>query len=162
MLSYTIACSFVQVFNTGLLLVIASTKFKGDFIELVNFQNGLFVDIEPLWFLEMCPFIYSTYVFCVVWPLIEFTYMWFFGFLYRGFDQGMCCCRDKKKTRAKTVLEYVAIYSGPELDIHNKYAAMVNLVFVAFMHGLTMPLLFPLALLGILIQMSVDRLRLAY
>ena len=39
---------------------------------------------------------------------------------------------------------------------------MLNLVFVAFMHGMGLPLLFPLAALGVAILYLVDRLKMAY
>ena len=43
-----------------------------------------------------------------------------------------------------------------------KYTAMLNIVFIAFMFGSGIPILFPIALLGIIIEYLVERLCLAY
>lgn len=46
--------------------------------------------------------------------------------------------------------------------IHFKYSAILNVVFVTFMYGLAMPLLFPIAFLFFLIFYIVDRLLITY
>ena len=46
--------------------------------------------------------------------------------------------------------------------MHNHYAAMNNLVFVAFMYGVCMPILYPLCVFGLTVQYVVDKLRMAY
>ena len=46
--------------------------------------------------------------------------------------------------------------------MHFKYAAMLNVIFVTFMYGLAVPLLFPIACLFFIISYIVERLTLAY
>lgn len=54
------------------------------------------------------------------------------------------------------------LYSGPEYMMHFKYAAMLNVVFVTFMYGLAVPLLFPLACLFFVVSYLVERITLAF
>ena len=54
------------------------------------------------------------------------------------------------------------LYSGPEYMMHFKYAGMLNIVFVTFMYGLAVPLLFPLAFLFFAVSYFVERVCLAY
>ena len=93
-------------------------------------------------------------------PIIE--YFGFFGMrlLFRLLDRE-CSCK-KEKTKAKTIQQYVNLYSGPEYALHFKYAAMLNVIFVTFMYGIAIPLLFPLAFLFFLISIIVERVALAY
>lgn len=56
----------------------------------------------------------------------------------------------------------MAIYEGPEFSIHWKYAVIMNNVFVSFFYGPAMPILFPMALLSLVILYSCERLQVAY
>lgn len=38
------------------------------------------------------------------------------------------------------------MYSGPEYRIYYQYSAILNVIFVTFMYGISLPLLFPIAL----------------
>ena len=54
------------------------------------------------------------------------------------------------------------LYSGREVELHFRYATIMNFVFVAFLHGASMPILFPIACFGILNMYIVERLQFAY
>jgi hypothetical protein len=92
-------------------------------------------------------------------PIFEFFGFYGVRFLFRVLDSG---CKSRKNTKSLTIQNYVNIYSGPEYQMHFKYAAMLNVVFVTFMYGMAIPLLFPLAFLFFLISIIVERLTLAY
>jgi hypothetical protein len=40
---------------------------------------------------------------------------------------------------------YKALYSGSDYVIHFKYSGILNIVYIAFMYGMGLPLLFPIA-----------------
>lgn len=164
MAAYTLANTITQVFNVGLLLVISSSKFEGETAEALRFNNGVYADFEPIWYYDIAPLIYNTYMYVVFWPIIESIYMWLLTKLFVWYDQGACCffCCDSKRTRQTNVQAYVSIHSGPDFDIFNKYAAMMTLVFVPFIHGISMPLLFPWACVGLFILFYTDKYRLAH
>ena len=46
--------------------------------------------------------------------------------------------------------------------MHFKYAAMLNVIFVTFTYGLTVPLLFPFAFLFFVVSIILERVTLAY
>lgn len=46
--------------------------------------------------------------------------------------------------------------------MHFKYSTMLNVVYVTFMYGLAIPLLFPIALLALLIMYISEKLQLTY
>lgn len=54
------------------------------------------------------------------------------------------------------------MYNGPVFELHFKYAAMLNVVFVTFLYGLAVPLLFPIAFLFFLVSYLHERITLAY
>jgi hypothetical protein len=95
-----------------------------------------------------------------VMPVIE--YFIFFGIrtIFRLLDKGCKC--GSKNSKAKTIQQYVNIYSGPEYALHFKYAAMLNVIFVTFMYGIAIPLLFPFAFLFFLVSTIIERIALAY
>jgi len=92
-------------------------------------------------------------------PVVEFFMFYSMRLVFRMLDRGCCL---KNKTKAKTIQAYVNIYSGPEYMMHFKYAGMLNLVFVTFMYGLAVPLLFPATFLFFAVSYIVERVCLAY
>lgn len=85
--------------------------------------------------------------------------------MFRALDQGLsnvCCCRKTNKTKTVTVQQYVDLYSGPTHLIHFKYSLVGSTIMTAFMYGLALPILFPLAALCILNVYICERLTLAY
>jgi hypothetical protein len=60
------------------------------------------------------------------------------------------------------VTEYVNLYSGPEMLMHFKYSNVLNIALVCLTHGIAMPLLFPIGLLGIANNYFTERILLAY
>lgn len=101
-----------------------------------------------------------TYAFGAVWPLIDWPMNWSIGALGRCCDRG--CSYDESKTKAHSIQQYATIHAGPEFDIWNKYAAIINLVVVAFAWGISMPIYFPLCFIGVAIIYFTDKMRLAW
>ena len=54
------------------------------------------------------------------------------------------------------------LYSGPAFFVHYRLAGIVNLVWVTFFFGPSMPLLFPIAAFGMSFFYVTERLRMAY
>ena len=57
---------------------------------------------------------------------------------------------------------YIEIYSGPVYDIHYKYSSILNIIFITFLYGPGIPILFPIALLSLAVIYVKERLCLAY
>jgi len=58
--------------------------------------------------------------------------------------------------------KYKGIYGGAEYLVHFKFSEFLNLTFVAMMYGLGMPLLFPIAALGMFNAYVSERMSLAF
>jgi hypothetical protein len=89
-----------------------------------------------------------------IFPLIEFGMYFGMRFIPRWMDRGYKCSAKSQydpPTKATTVMSYVDLYAGPEFEMHFKYSAILNITFVTFMFGLGLPMLFPYALLAMLI-----------
>ena len=57
---------------------------------------------------------------------------------------------------------FIDLYSGPEFQIHWKYAYMLTVVYITFLFGPGLPILFPIALGSLVFLFTVERLLLAY
>jgi hypothetical protein len=82
--------------------------------------------------------------------------------LYKSFQKikikwDTCCCCCKIKTRKKVKQDYIDLYSGPEFLLHYKYSFVLNVVFVSFMFGAGMPILFPIALCNLVSLYLVEK-----
>ena len=93
-------------------------------------------------------------------PAIEFFISYGMRTAFKFLDKGFSCKSDR--TKSKTIQQYVNLHSGPEYMMHFKYAAMLNVIFVTFMYGIAVPLLFPIAFLFFAVSYIVERLTLAY
>lgn len=56
----------------------------------------------------------------------------------------------------------MSIYSGPVYLMHYKYSMMLNTIFVTFMYGFGLPLLFPVAVLAMVVLYFVEKTMLYY
>lgn len=65
-------------------------------------------------------------------------------------------------TKLTTAQSYVNMYAGPEYILYSQYSQMLVLIFVTFMYGILMPILFPICLFGIINISIVDRWSLTY
>lgn len=103
----------------------------------------------------------------VFWPIIEFIMWYMMRFIYRLMDNPcfyLCCCNKTYKfdTKTKSIPQYLEIYSGPAYLIHYKYSSLINIVFITFMFGAGLPILFPIAYASFFVFYVVERLLVAY
>lgn len=113
------------------------------------------------WYTDIGPALVQTMLINAVFPIVEVGYTYPQRVLWRMLDRGCCSC-NTYKTKKKTIQQYVNLYSGPNYLMHFKYSSMLNTIFVSFMYGLALPLLFPIALLGIIVLYLVERIQITY
>ena len=122
--------------------------------------NGEYPDLTLEWYNDVGSSLVITMLTAAFMPAIEFGMFLGMRLAFRFLDRGFTCTRDR--TKAKTIQQFVNLHSGPEYMMHFKYAAMLNMVFVTFMYGLAVPLLFPIACLFFVVSYIVERVTLAY
>jgi hypothetical protein len=57
---------------------------------------------------------------------------------------------------------FISLYSGPEFSIHYEYSNMLVITWITFLFAPGLPILFPIALFGMCILYSTNRITLAY
>jgi len=152
----------VSFFNTAVLLLLVNANLSQAGIPIFGgLLNGQHPDFTGEWYNDIGNNIVSAMLYIAYWPIIEFFVYWFMRLTFRVLDKGLCAC-GVDSTKCKTISQYVDLYSGPEYLIHYKYSAIMNMVFITFMYGAGLPILFPIALLGLFILYFTERLLVAY
>jgi hypothetical protein len=61
--------------------------------------------------------------------------------------------RDKRdgedKTMLKTEKEYIKLHGGPDFEMHSKLTYLLTTVFMTMFFGFSLPILYPIALVGL-------------
>ena len=93
----------------------------------------------------------------IVWPIIEFIVFLGMRWMYRLKDMAL----SKMSQREQSVQDYVELWAGPAYAIHYKYSFIMNTIFITFMFGAGIPILFPIALATFFVLYIMERLQLA-
>ena len=59
--------------------------YNGIFFDNV-FYNGIFSDYNSAWFQEIGTIVCFNMVYYAIWPIIEFSYTWFFYMAFKAID----------------------------------------------------------------------------
>lgn len=97
-------------------------------------------------------------VFQAFMPFVNVMILFTLKGLVRFLDSNISMFREYPKTKKKTIQAFVNLYAGPEISIHFRYSAILNQIWVAMTHGLAIPVLFPICLLGIFNMYMVEKL----
>lgn len=158
-----LAIFYMNLLNYGLVYMLApwdSRESKLPGVEKIF--GGMYTDFNAYWFNDVGDLIVGTMVFNMYYPILEFVMYWAIRWLYRAIDQRSCCTNNEKRSRAKTMQGFEATYSGPEFQIHWKYAYILNVVYVTCFFGPGLPILFPIGLCSLIVLYVVERLMVAY
>lgn len=103
---------YIQFFNTGLLLLLASWDSREVNSGFTNtFFNGLYTDYNSYWFQDIGKTIYGAMVTNIMWPVFEFFMFWGLRVLFRMLDQRRCFPKSKpESTSSKTLQGFEKIY----------------------------------------------------
>jgi hypothetical protein len=138
-----------------------SFGFNGEFTDFNDkWFYGKFTDFNDEWFRTKGSLIVSTMLFNAIYPLIEFTIFYALRLIFRLKDSS--CTLNKYKTKSKSIQGYMDIHNGPKFEMYFKYSSILNIVFVTFMYGYGIPVLFPIALLSFIIIFIVEKAQLYY
>ena len=67
-----------------------------------------------------------------------------------------------ESTKTKTIRAYKELYNGSDFEVHYQYAQILVIVWVTFLFAPGIPILFPIALLGLIVQLVTNKIALAY
>ena len=120
--------------------------------------QGQYKDFNPEWFFNIGNILVGTMWFNAWYPILEALLYYGMRLFFRCLDRGCSC--NKYKTKTISPKSYVEIYAGPTYFMHFKYSTMMNVVFVTFMFGLGMPILFPIAFLSMVVLYFAEKVML--
>lgn len=95
-------------------------------------------------------------------PWVEFILFFLIKSIRRYRDSGSIFSHHNHKTKCCTQKQYVDLYGGGDFQIHFRYASIMTMVFLSFMYGMAIPILFPVTLFGITSIYVNERVLLAY
>ena len=157
-------------FNTIIIPLVASADLRWYYGLNIVKTNGQFSDLSKEWYFNAGPLvIFSMATLCFM-PLLNIFIVFALEQYKRGFDSGFILCPRKHKekallyykTKVTTKAKYINMYAGPEYALHSAYASVILMVFMTFIYGLFLPIMFPLCCLGIYITLSVEPAMLSY
>lgn len=151
----------VQFFNTALLLLLVNANLAEQFTFLGKIFEGKLADFDSYWFGDLGKNLVMAMAYNTVFPMIEAGGFWGMRFGFRLLDRRFKTCNDNY-TNKTTISQYVDLYSGPVFFIHYKYGTMLNVVYVTMMYGLGMPVLFPVAVVTLLIIYCTEKAMVYY
>ena len=151
---------FVATFiNTGIILLLTNANLAYSVLSFVPIYNQ-YADLDRNWYLDIAPSLTQTMIIMAMFPYAEFCMWWSIKQAMRIMDSGFGS--DPYQTKTVTLQQYVNLYAGPIYMMHFKYSSILTQIFVSFMYGMCIPLLFPIAFVGIFNMYIVERLNMAY
>jgi hypothetical protein len=68
----------------------------------------------------------------------------------------------KNKTKKADMFQYIKLYAGPDFALYSNYAKVLLILYVTFMYGILLPVMFPIAAIAIFNIFVTDTLMLTY
>lgn len=150
----------ILFFNTAIVMVFVGANlenwlpFKFSIFEQFV-SGGKFKDFTGEWYIVVGGQIILNSGGDFISPQVTYFFNGIFFKIFMCLDQRKC--RNKKRypntseTRCRTISEYYEYYSGPDYVIENNQAALLNFILTCFLFGAGLPMLFPIALICLLI-----------
>ena len=155
---------YLTFFNTGILVCVANASFwhmiPVGFMEhyfgkaKVNHEVG-----SRWWYENVGPLIVETMTIQAILPILNFLVVYFVRKLKQIFDR---VASSNGVTFKSDLAGYVDLFAGPESIIHYRYSDLMTIIFITFIYGGALPILFPIAFLATLILILSEKLQLAY
>ena len=151
----------IQYINTAILLLLIGLNY--DFLGY-HMLEAPSDDFSSRWYTETGRVIVNTMLINAFMPIVNFFLATIIFRMKRANDQyELSFCKVKKvETKCITIAQYVDLYCGPEMIMHDSYAVIIKTVYVTFTYGFALPVLFPIATLSFLILYFTERVRLAF
>ena len=167
-LSFVIFSSFSIFFiNYGFAYIFGPLKIGIPLVNDLQITFGIYYDFNEAWFGDVGELIIINQLLYAFMPLIEdVCLVWAPHALCKFYDRKPNCCRSKNEdnleTRSQSLFEYKTVHGGPQFEIQYKYAYMITLTWVTFLFGPGIPILFPIALIGMINLYTTNQIMLAY
>lgn len=119
-------------------------------------------DYSAHWFESNGNLLIHIMILFAIYPLIEATLIVPFYYLLRWMDKNLHRLRDGTLTAMPSIDAYIELHAGPAFLMHYRMVSMLLQITIALLYGVALPILYPIALIGLVIQSVIDRLLLCY
>ena len=150
----------MQFINTAILLFFVNANMTQSPITF-GLVGGSLRDFNRTWFKLIGNTVIGAMIIGIFMPIVEQLTEWIIGSLEKCADRG-CCPKSKYVTKKTGIAEYVDVYGGINHQIHYGYSTLLVIVFVTFLFGFGIPILFPIAALSILVLYCTEKYALYY
>jgi hypothetical protein len=152
---------YVLFLNTAfLLLLVNANLIEQPFLTWKSESDAPYSDFNMDWFRNTGNLIVATMIFNAYYPILEFAMYWGMRIGYRLLDSS--CTLKKYTTKSTSIQGYLDVRCGPEYLMHFKYSTIMNSIFVTFMFGFGIPILFPITAITFFIIYVIEMLSFYY
>jgi hypothetical protein len=95
-------------------------------------------------------------------PIAFLIGFWMMKVTYRVLDAGFYCCKSQITTKKTSQKQFKDLWSGVGYVMFSQYASVSVQVFVSFIYGPAIPVLFIITFFSLIIMYVFERLNLAY
>jgi hypothetical protein len=124
--------------------------------------GGIYTDLNSYFFEDVCALMTETMIINAFVPQISLASGYFMRLAFRMLDQRKCCPRSYFDSKSNTVFGFIEKNHGIEFPVHYWYAYIQYTIFITFMYGAIIPLLFPICLFSLASLWVCERLRMFY
>ena len=142
-------------------MLFTNANLEHSILAFVPLRNQ-YPDIDRNWYIDIGPTLVQTMIFSAVYPIAEFFGFYMITCTRRFLDSGFYCFKKPTSTKQVSKDAYVNLYGGPVYSIFYKYPPVILQIFVSFLYGMFLPILFPIALMGLINLYFVESLSMAY
>ena len=131
---------YAQLTNTGFMNILASANLENTPLSFIPLRKN-YHDFTEDWYFDVGSVIVQTMFIQSLMPYANMISVLAENFFFKFIDTG---CKNDKRTKAKTIQQYIDSHAGPEMELHLQYSLIFVSVFVCFTYGLALPILFPI------------------
>lgn len=144
MTKFAFICMF---FNTSLQIILFEANLGEQIPNL--FATGKFTDFSAQWYQEIGVQIIETNIANIfLEPFVDFCKVQYRKYIVSKDKSGL---KGNQATKCTSEKQYLDIHAGTECNIYEKYSLILNVVFTTMMLGPALPILFPIALITLVI-----------
>lgn len=146
---------WMQFINTAILLFVVNANMTQSPLTF-GLVGGSLRDFNRTWFKIIGNTIIGTMIINVGMPVVESLMELMFKTVERCVDRG-CCPKTGYETQKTGTWEYIELYAGIDHLFHYGYSTVLVTVFVTFMFGFGIPILFPIAACVFIVLYRVEK-----
>ena len=146
-----------EFFNTGFIVLLVNAK-----LTEANNQmfRGKFDDFNPLWYSTVgVTFLYTMIISVISGPIMS-TFWWLYKRFWQCLDRGCKKELSKENTKKEYQHDWNTLYTGPDFNLGGKYIQILVVLYVCFMYGSALPLLYIVTFVYLLSRFWQDKFKL--